>query len=163
MYDSRALSRLQKIDRIATLIGAYVTADMLVMEDCKNDVLDSIRRLHIGTWVNFRYLIQVDLAGLQPSSCVARYLIDQICYDTVIEGKHWFPDTDEDLSEFLLRGGLFVLEVFSAVTTARGKCQHKPDTPDPVCIHRDPAKLKGCHYHEHSEDKTCGEAQNDTM
>lgn len=54
---------------------------MLVMEECKNKIMDSIRGLEPDITSDFLHLIQIGIAGLPLFGRIARFLIETIWCD----------------------------------------------------------------------------------
>lgn len=129
------------------------------MKECKNKIMASIRGLESDITSDFLHLIQTDIAGLPPSSCIARFFIDLVWSDRTGWRHCWFRSSNEEYSRFLSRRGPFVVEFFSAAPEICMDCSDIMNCCMYACSPQDRSKLENCHYHEYSEGKSCANSQ----
>lgn len=120
------------------LIRTWTAADYLMMNKCKNKVMDALRHLSAQMRIKPKDLILVDKLGHRMDSNLANCVIDVMARDCAIEYGFLFSTADLEPMPIHV-----VCELINAITTA---ARFWAD---------DPAKLEECAYHDHEDGEVC--------
>lgn len=137
------------------IIHAYAIADRLMMNHCKNLLIDRLRAYYCcNSFVPQHDLELIDELGYDESRTIARYIKEQFVYEHTAGGQRDdFPGTLKDLLHTGLR---FTCEVAHAtVAKLIGYIADAEGHRDMNDCWSDPPEGFGCHYHQHDEGETC--------
>jgi hypothetical protein len=127
-------------------VHTYLLADRFCMEGFKNYIVDRIRE-HDG-----RYILQLGpvkyLVKHGPEGCqLLEYCIWQLAYEIVYIGfGHYMKEFVEDVSIAKSGAGLLSLLLLKVDEAYSAKKDGSL---------KDPAGLKGCHFHDHKDTEPC--------
>lgn len=135
------------------LTKTWAAADRLVMAKCKNSAMDTLRRLNSESHIELAELLLVSELGYDTDSTLARYIIDQLSYDSIVNNvfgsypsvSQAFQDIPIDLVHALLG---------RIVGTAKEwylRAGNRYEASKPL----DLASASECAYHDHVEGEDC--------
>lgn len=134
-----------------TLITAWLAADRLMIDKCKNMVMDTLREHHESRPITLDNLLVIQKLDYDIASPLICYLVDQASYDHISGAADDVCSARESCIEALesrLRVKL-VLGIVEEARMWRVAAEGNEVAPE------DPAGLKGCQYHDHTQGEKC--------
>lgn len=127
------------------LIHTWITADRLLMNGCKNFVMDELQRLYKDTGATGSDLVLLNQLQHSQRSTLTKYIYDQLSFDLITrQALSCFPVITQQMQGLPI--GMAFKLIHTVAILARRFCQANvgdPRTP------RNPADQAGCSYHHH--------------